>query len=97
MLNLLIMVQSIEGAADKILSPEGISVEAKLAPALGLAEHAIEGAINNGAADIENLRQELQILRERLASCREPADQQKVEIQRLEKKIQDKTKASATE
>ncbi|KAL4081301.1 hypothetical protein V8B97DRAFT_5178 [Scleroderma yunnanense] len=53
-------VESINKATEKLLSPKGLAVEAKLAPAFSLVEHVVESVINDGAADIKTLQEKLQ-------------------------------------
>lgn len=61
-------VEGIKEMAEKLLSNKGEAIEAKLAPVLGAAEHITEGAINNGAADVEDLQEDLQELKQRIGS-----------------------------
>ncbi|KIO04609.1 hypothetical protein M404DRAFT_1000471 [Pisolithus tinctorius Marx 270] len=61
-------VEGIKEVAEKLLSNKGEAIEAKLAPVLGAAEHITEGAVNNGAADVEDLQEDSQELRQRIGS-----------------------------
>ncbi|KAF8837287.1 hypothetical protein BDN67DRAFT_1071496 [Paxillus ammoniavirescens] len=60
--------EDIRKESDRVLSPTGEAVEAKASPVLSLAEHGIEAIINDSAADVEDLEEDLRTLRERLGA-----------------------------
>lgn len=51
-------VEAIEGTEERILSPKGQDIEAKLSPAVDFAGHLIEKIINDVAAGVASLREE---------------------------------------